>query len=232
MFPCSCQLSVRTIFTIRMPRKNPLPKKEVEICERLRWFRKKTGYSQVFFSKEAGLDSSMLASYEHSRSPLKYAVAWRIQNAFGLNFEWLATGKDDPAGTYFWPSPSDLKLDEAALFSDGYKRAEKDFYQSPAFRELMKAKTLRGGGGVFFQPTLEGRTVAIRWAQGWIQEWFERVPVEHINEFLNDLEFRANELLDKYPPEPPEVLKVRRAELKSTLVAKDVRLRLWKRIEK
>ncbi len=48
--------------------------------------------SQVVFAREAEMDSSLLASYEHGRVPLKYRTADRICECFGISQRWLAEG--------------------------------------------------------------------------------------------------------------------------------------------
>ena len=83
-----------------MPRKNPVPERELAICRRLRDFREKTKLSQVAFAQEVELDSGRLASYEHGRVPLRYWVARKICYRFNICQRWLATGVEPPVRYY------------------------------------------------------------------------------------------------------------------------------------
>lgn len=77
-------------------RKAKLPKKEVEICERLRWARDEVlGITQAICAEQVGLDRSTLANYESCRTPLRYDIALRFCRQFIISEEWLATGRFD-----------------------------------------------------------------------------------------------------------------------------------------
>ena len=82
-----------------MPRKQPLPKREREICRRLREFRKFTKLSQAVFARELGMEGSLLASYEHGRAPVRYNLFLSVAADFNLNPDWLASG-DGPMVDY------------------------------------------------------------------------------------------------------------------------------------
>ena len=79
-----------------MPRKNPLPIGEIQICDRLVKARKALRLSRATFASEAGIDSTQLARYEHKLAPLKVRDALKICAAIGISLRWLATGKSDP----------------------------------------------------------------------------------------------------------------------------------------
>lgn len=114
-----------------MPRKNPLPLRELEICWRLREFRSKTKLAQSAFAKEIDIDSARLASYEHARAALKYSLAERLANTFKISLQWLAVGKGDILAFHPVPSLSDLKASPSAKFSEIYDQRlapGKDFH--------------------------------------------------------------------------------------------------------
>ena len=75
-----------------MPRQNPIPQREREICGRLRSARKETSLSQVAFARLLEIDSSRLASYEHARVPIKWELALKLCTQFNLSQRWLALG--------------------------------------------------------------------------------------------------------------------------------------------
>lgn len=85
-------MRLAAIIFSRMPRKNPVPERELAVCRRLREFRLHTKLSQVAFAKEVDLDSARLASYEHGRAPIRYRLALLAHAKFELNLEWLAEG--------------------------------------------------------------------------------------------------------------------------------------------
>lgn len=83
-----------------MPRKNPVPKREREIGQRLREARELAGFDRVTMAKRAGIDSNRLASYEFGRAATPYSVGDSICEAAGACQRWLATGKQ-PRDHYF-----------------------------------------------------------------------------------------------------------------------------------
>lgn len=75
-----------------MPRKNPLPRSELEIGQRVRIVRERAGFSRAAFARKVGGDSSTITNVEHGRAPLRFELAERICARFGVNPRWLATG--------------------------------------------------------------------------------------------------------------------------------------------
>src|SRR4051794_16855259 len=74
------------------PRKD-LPKRESEICSRLRAARESLSVSQEEFARQVGITRQRLASYEEMRAPLRADLALRICRQFILSEHWLATGE-------------------------------------------------------------------------------------------------------------------------------------------
>jgi transcriptional regulator with XRE-family HTH domain len=75
-----------------VPRKNPVPDREIQICERLRQARHDSNLSQVTFARMIGIDSSRLASYEHGRVPVRFDLALKVATLTGVSLRWLAEG--------------------------------------------------------------------------------------------------------------------------------------------
>lgn len=73
-----------------------LPKREVEICKRLREFRELKRIARSKFAVSIGLAPERLASYESGRAPLRYAVVKQILKEYPINPIWLATGRESP----------------------------------------------------------------------------------------------------------------------------------------
>jgi transcriptional regulator with XRE-family HTH domain len=83
-------------------------------------FRKNTKLSRVAFASEAGIDSSALSSIEHRRSPLRYAIARKICERFGVNQRWLFEG-ELPISPYIHFAPElENAIPSNALFSNAY----------------------------------------------------------------------------------------------------------------
>lgn len=101
-----------------MPRKNPMPQREREICARLRAFRELKKIPRSTFAKEIGLDQFRLASYELGRAPLRYGLAHLLCSKFNINQRWLATG-EGWHGNYY-PIDHDPSRNKNGLFSEVY----------------------------------------------------------------------------------------------------------------
>ena len=102
---------------LNVPRKTPLPSRELEICTRLQQARKALKVSRVAFAETTGIDSSRLSTYEHGRAPLRYGDAKRICSTFGVGLAWLATGEGDPTSVSELEDPLNGSADRM-LFSD------------------------------------------------------------------------------------------------------------------
>ena len=105
-----------------VPRKNPFPKREREICQRLREFRAKTKLSRVAFADQAGMDATLLRSYELGRSQLNYHSAYKLITTFGINPEWLATRNGMMVKPINLPPPDRINARPRELFSAIYFR--------------------------------------------------------------------------------------------------------------
>jgi transcriptional regulator with XRE-family HTH domain len=81
---------------MNVPRRNPMTGREAAICGRVQEFRRFTDLSRTAFAKRAGIDTSALVRYELHRAALKYADASRLNRAFYMSPEWLATGTGSP----------------------------------------------------------------------------------------------------------------------------------------
>jgi hypothetical protein len=105
-----------------VPRKNPLDRREREICQRLRAFRTDLGLSCVEFARRAGIDSSALVRHEHFRVPVRYGLVRTLVETFGLNEIWLAKGTGRSHGPHFLPEGFRSKLPSTLPFSEAFDR--------------------------------------------------------------------------------------------------------------
>jgi transcriptional regulator with XRE-family HTH domain len=100
-----------------VPRQNPIAKREVEICARVRLIREQRKLSRVAFASAMNVDSSELSRVEHQRAPLRYGLGRSLCEHFDVSQRWLATGKL-PQSFYFDVSPYvESKVPLRALFS-------------------------------------------------------------------------------------------------------------------
>ncbi|MDR3460140.1 MAG: helix-turn-helix transcriptional regulator [Verrucomicrobiae bacterium] len=76
-------------------RKTKLPKRELEICQRLREAREWCELNQAGCARQIGIERSTLLNYEQGRTPLRFGTALRFCRQFIISEEWLATGKYD-----------------------------------------------------------------------------------------------------------------------------------------
>jgi transcriptional regulator with XRE-family HTH domain len=138
----------------RMPRKNPLPKREAEICSRLREYREGSAFSQEVFARSVGVDLSLLSSYENRRAPVRYDVARSVALVFGMSEPWLADGTG-ASFIMFDPAPDRPdSIPPGMAFSEAYDRFLKpliskqaDFLQS--VQDLLGGKRGRKSASVY-----------------------------------------------------------------------------------
>jgi transcriptional regulator with XRE-family HTH domain len=72
-----------------------LPRREREICGRLRSARDWLGLSQLACADQMAIERGSLANYESGRTSLKHEIALRFCHQMIVSEEWLATGKVD-----------------------------------------------------------------------------------------------------------------------------------------
>jgi transcriptional regulator with XRE-family HTH domain len=76
-----------------MPKKSGLATpREAQIGERVRRFREQIKWPQSALAGEVGISRDKLASIEYGRTPLRYAIGYRLCFIFDVNYRWLASG--------------------------------------------------------------------------------------------------------------------------------------------
>lgn len=179
-----------------------MPLREVEICSRLRKFRKEQlRWSQPAFARELIIDSFYLSNLEQARTPLRYVLARLIFKAFPLNPHWLATGTGTMASKLETPSAHDLGVDERALFSRVYDEK---------LRDLTTVTTIPQPSSQFidFQaPDPASRVHAHTTLAGDFFSWLAEIPDDEFNRFVSSVHSYATTLKQRLPASPPrEVL--------------------------
>ena len=67
----------------------------MNIKERIKTVREKTGLSQAKFAESLGLKSFTIKDIEIGKQKISVALAEKIRDVYGVNFEWLLTGKGE-----------------------------------------------------------------------------------------------------------------------------------------
>jgi transcriptional regulator with XRE-family HTH domain len=75
-------------------RKNPMPRCELEICQRLLDFRQAIRLSRKAMADALGVHPRRLETYERGRVPLPYHFAAQFCRSFRINPTWLAEGTE------------------------------------------------------------------------------------------------------------------------------------------
>ncbi|MDB6068632.1 MAG: hypothetical protein JWR26_4840 [Pedosphaera sp.] len=193
-----------------------MPAREVEICKRLRLYREKLQLSQVAFAREAGLDSSKLASYEHARAPLRYGAAFKIISAFLISPQWLASDIGPISSSVTLPSPEELGVNPEDLFSAVFDRKLSKKIETET-AEFMKA--FKHEGKQHVRVDSRGRVIAEMIIKREVHQWFLRVQDSRLNDFLNGLQKFAEEFIQSKPSDPPKVVEKRKREMESFIAA-------------
>lgn len=194
-----------------MPRSSPLPDVEAGICSRLLEFRTALGLKRPAFAAKAGIDSAAVVGYESQRSPVRYAVAWKILNRFQLNPRWLWTGEGSVSLDFPFPSGEELGVSERALFSEVYSQHLRVL--SVAVEAGIKGPDHRTVMDFFVRPDVAGRAFAERHLRSVIERWVEEVPDSEFNVFVASLVDEGLMAARRGTPDPPGVIKKRRMEL-------------------
>lgn len=197
-----------------MPRTRPLPKSEIDICNRLRQYREAIKCSRSDFAREAGVPADLLTACEHFRSPLRYSLAVAILNAFAISPQWLAAGVG-PMSLSFGELPGleQLNIAPRALFSDVF-RTHLAARFSAASEEMMATmqrdiKALPG----YVRPDSRGRSIAEYLFSHKVAAWIDAVPDDSLNKFLDQLNRLGEAAFAECPKSSPEEIEKRQREL-------------------
>lgn len=175
-----------------MARKTPMPDRELAICRRLRQYREASCLSRVRFARRAGIDSSILSSYEHCRAPLRWGVARRIWASFEINPAWLATGEGDQWGLHASPALVGHLADESQLFSKVYDECLVDYLKKEPLERL---REWFAHGADRSYARLYARSLIFTYAIG----WFTDCPEDRLFDLFESLIRLGNNFLEWYP---------------------------------
>lgn len=123
-----------------VPRQNPVPKREVDICNRLREARRETRLSQAAFAEILGIHRDRLATYEHARVPVRAGVALMAARHARVSLRWLAEGLEPKQLETFVHKRIRERIDENRIFSEVY-----DTVLKPLFDEKLDSIAKNSG---------------------------------------------------------------------------------------
>jgi transcriptional regulator with XRE-family HTH domain len=121
-----------------MARKNPIPKRELEIASRLREIRQSNHMSMVAMAHVLGINALRYMNYEYGKVPLPYVVGDRLVKHFRISQCWLAERVGPMHYSVYYSPGADIGPRD--LFSAVYNR----YFQK--FRHIYSAVSvgLRG----------------------------------------------------------------------------------------
>lgn len=166
----------------------------------MKLFRESIGWGQDEFSKRLGLSLNQLAGIEYARVPLRYEIAWKIRELFGLSLTWLVNGKYPPNEPDLdpWPNPTSLKnnrhllseVERTLWFSDpnnpAVKEAEKLWWKKRRDKKVQKTN----------------RAVLLSILKDNLQEWMAMVPEDMVDDFTTELMHCGQTYTEKYQDQP------------------------------
>jgi transcriptional regulator with XRE-family HTH domain len=188
-----------------VPRKHPLPTREIEIGRRLREIRTLDKCPRSYLAHCLGIDRSVITRIENGRAPLKFGLAAQILPFLHASPLWLATGQGDRRPFLYLPPPEELGVSEKSLFSEVFDvhlvhhLAPK--YASPILNEVV----------AWINPDRSGYrdSVTILLAEI-LSEFLDELPDESLDDFVNNLPKLLRDFLKTFPKDQWGVIVQRR----------------------
>jgi transcriptional regulator with XRE-family HTH domain len=167
-----------------------------------------TKLSRLAFAEQAGLDASLLRSYECARSQLNYAAAYKVIMAFGINPEWLATGNGRMWLALPIPGPKELSIGARMPFSEIYQKhlakvvtAQTKEWESKPPPDPLPIRINAADP--------RARLMAEAQMVSWIQRLILCLPDSGLEAFLNFLYLEGTKLARSYPADTREAFEKR-----------------------
>lgn len=193
----------------------------------LREFRKGIKWSQAKFAEQIGITRDQLANIESGSTPMRYEIAWRIRDAFGLSIDWLWGGDmppDDLSEDRPLPLPNSPRVGENALLTDVF-----NWLYSLTPRETKKdAQRIAPKAVHLSQIDIHRRAVARMFLDGRINIALPSVPFDYVMDFANQSAAFMQQYISKFPTEPPDLVNARAEALLWEKMASEIARRLVK----
>ena len=188
-----------------VPRKHPLPRREIEIGRRLREIRTLAKCPRSYLAHSFGVDKSVLTRIENGRAPLKFDLAVQILSLLNANPMWLATGQGDRRPFLYLPEPEDLGVSGKSLFSEVFDvhlaRHLAPKYASPILNEVV----------AWISPDQSSyRDSVANLLAEILSKFLDEIPDEALDDFVNKMPKLLRDFLKSFPKERWEVVVQRR----------------------
>jgi transcriptional regulator with XRE-family HTH domain len=172
---------------------------EREICARLKFFRETIAWSQKRFAMLLGLTYNQLASIEYERTPLRYGIAWKVREFFGLSLSWMAEGKYPPNEPDLdpWPNPETLKT-RRFLLSEVTETLRFSDPKNPAVKEREKVWFEKHRKETSLGPS---RSVLLAVVKHSLAQWLARVPDANLRDFAGQIYEFADNYVSRFSKE-------------------------------
>src|ERR1035438_188975 len=184
---------------------------ERSICARVKTVRESINWSQAAFAEQLGITMDQLASIEYGRTPLRFDIAWRLRQAFGISLLWLE-GDDSVFPDSFThddlPIPTATGMPARALLSEV---AEK--FRSPGSPDLEA-----------IDPESEDSSAEVtendhRWfcefyLKMQVEDWIARLPDGYTAAFRDEIARVAESIINSQPKDSNDVIERRSEQLR------------------
>jgi len=178
--------------------------RERAICARFKRVREALYWSQSAFAERLGITTNQVASIEYQRTPLRYDIAWRLWDKFGVSLTWLHRGLGLPnnADCDFFPLPEASGMSQSSLLS-----AVGDIIW-----EESGLQSLTGDKGT--RSTVDGdlrkRVVALSDLQYHAEQWFEALPADYVTDLRDSLIQYGGDYVESHPLDDEQSVKARK----------------------
>lgn len=205
--------------------------RERAICSRVKSFREMIRSSQEEFAHDLGITRNQLAGIEYSHTPVKYWLAYRLNDNFSANPVWLAQGDGAQMTEFRLPEPATLKVNDDKLFSDVFDEESQNWV---AGSSVLPLPYKLGGTTWEFEPNAEGRLAALDIIIDRCGDLLAAVPNLSLNHFVNDLLDHATASASEYTrtessssirlraKEMVRLLEIQRVKLAKSTQSKDI----------
>ena len=188
----------RSQFAVIQPTRPSVTEHDAQIAAQLRKYRTETRWTLKEFAGVVGLTLHQLSAIEYGRTPLRYSIAWRMQEKFpGLRCSWLAWGDGwDGTRWHLFPPPSYPKITNRALLRDVSTMVKRGEFPEPKLTGPVQIKPQTDGDLMF---------AALEQIKFSLRQWILGVPVEKLDELRRVVISAGDEFLKRFPAAETDV---------------------------
>jgi len=202
------------------------------ICSRFKLVRESLRWPQPEFAQRLGITRDQLSAIELGSTPLRYDIAWKFRQEFGISLRWLEEGFGfigDFALDYL-PPPGETGLPERALLSAVVRKISPQVGaailsgistalqvgkphqpESEQIDAVMAA--MRGTEKETGEADARHRIIMEDFLVCMAGDWVSRAPVGKAGELSDKLAHAANAFLSSFPPESAKAIDARSEQM-------------------